>query len=99
MKAHVLKVRPTQFAVGMAEVEKKVSKLRKLKDSELENYLDQHRIPIVLAPDRGQYMIDHHHLVRACWEVGIKYVKLEIKEDLSHLKKGFFWKEMKKKKW
>src|SRR2546430_2714022 len=99
MKAKVLEIRPTQFALGMAEVSFKVSKIRKMKHQELDDYLESHRVPVVHSPDGHKYMIDHHHLVRACWEAGIEEVKVLEKADLSHLEGHHFWAEMKKLEW
>lgn len=99
MKRKVTDLRPTQFAVGLEEVEKKVEKLRKLKKDELEPYLESRPVPGVLYRDDEFFLIDHHHLVRACWEVGIEKVAVEIKADLSHLAEKDFWAEMHKNGW
>ena len=98
MKAHVLELRPTQFALGMAEVEVKTAKLKKMKFDELSDYLENHRVPVVRSPEGDSYLIDHHHLVRACWEAGVEHVKVELKSDLSHLGQKEFWKEMVQKR-
>lgn len=99
MKRHVFDLRPTQFAVGMFEVEKKTKKLLALKGKELEEYLESHPVPVVLCPDGQCHVIDHHHLVRAAWEAGIEKVVTRVEEDLSHLDGESFWKEMAKRKW
>jgi hypothetical protein len=44
-KIDLLSLRPTQFALGMLEVETKVRKLRKLSDDELKDYLKEHPVP------------------------------------------------------
>jgi len=99
MKRHVFDLRPTQFAVGMFEVEKKTKKLAALKAKELEEYLDAHPVPVVLCRNGEAHVIDHHHLVRACWELGIEKVPTQIEADLSHLSEKEFWDEMTKRKW
>jgi hypothetical protein len=99
MKRHVFDLRPTQFAVGMYEVEKKMKKLMGFKQKELEEYLDAHPVPIVLCPDGQCHVIDHHHLVRACWEAGIEKVVTHVEEDLSQLDSKAFWEEMIRRKW
>ena len=97
--ADVLSLRPTQFALGMLEVEVKCTKLRELKHDELKDFLNSHPVPIILAPDGANYIIDHHHLVRAAWEVKITDVTIEKIKDLSHLTHAKFWEEMEKEKW
>lgn len=92
-------MRPTQFAVGMFEVERKTKKLSALKGKELEEFLDAHPVPIVLCRDGEAHVIDHHHLVRACWELGIDEVKVHVEADLSGLSVKDFWEEMTKRKW
>lgn len=99
MKRHVFDLRPTQFAVGMVEVERKVKKLRDLKERELQEYLEAHPVPVVLCRNGQAHVIDHHHLVRACWEAGIEKVVTQIEADLSHLADKAFWEEMHKRKW
>lgn len=99
MKVPVLSLRPTQFALGMAEVEAKVAKFREMKHSGLQEYLDSHRVPVVRSPDDHHYLIDHHHLARACWEIGIEHIKVELEADLSKLAHGEFWHEMQRREW
>jgi hypothetical protein len=98
-KIDLLSLRPTQFALGMLEVETKVRKLRKMSEDELKDYLKEHPVPVVRAPDGEVYLIDHHHLVRACWELGIDKLVLEEKEDFSKLSEEQFWKKMRSSKW
>jgi len=99
MKRNLFDLRPTQFAVGMVEVEKKIKKLQKLKEKELQEYLEAHPVPVVLCSDGQAHIIDHHHLVRACWEMGLDKVVTHVEADLSHLGKKEFWDEMHKRKW
>jgi hypothetical protein len=98
-KEHVSELRPTQIALGMKEVESKVKRLAALKPHELEDYLRDHPVPYVKSPHGELYIIDHHHLVRACWESGIEKVVLELKADLSHMRPEDFWKFMSDSHW
>ena len=95
----VLDLRPTQFCLGLREVEWRVAKLKSLRPKDQEDYLKDHRVPVVIGPGGALYMIDHHHVVRAAWEVGLKDVPIEVKADLSHLAPADFWKEMAKNGW
>lgn len=99
MKTHVLELRPTQFALGMREVEVKVEKLTKMTEKERDEYLHEHRVPVIRARSGHLYLIDHHHLVRACWEARVNHVRVEEKADLSHLVEEKFWQEMKAAGW
>jgi hypothetical protein len=94
MKTHVLDLKPTQFALGMREVERKVEKIKKLSEKELDEFLHEHKVPVIQAERGHLYIIDHHHLVRACWELHITHVRIELKADLSHLGEEKFWKAM-----
>jgi hypothetical protein len=98
-KVEVLNLRPTQFAVGMREVETKVAKLEKFSHSEREEFLRARPVPVVLGPQGEKYLIDHHHLVRAAWEAGIDDVLTEVKADLGRLKESDFWDHLRKEGW
>lgn len=99
MKKHLDELRPTQFAVGMFEVERKIKKLRGFKEKEIQEFLEAHPVPVVISRDGACHLIDHHHLVRACWEAGIPKVMIEVKEDFSHMSDRDFWKELDRLKW
>jgi hypothetical protein len=99
MKHKVIELRPTQFALGLFEVESKIEKLEKLVKDELEPFLEAHPVPGVLYKHDEIFLIDHHHLVRACWELGIEKVIVKIEADLSHLEESQFWDEMTKRGW
>ena len=95
----VLALRPTQFALGLREVESKVKKLKKMSPKQRKRFLSDRPIQVVIGPNDVYHIIDHHHLVRACWEVGIKKVPVEIKGDLSGLTEKNFWHTMMTSHW
>src|ERR1700738_1320294 len=72
----ILSLRPTQMTVGMREVKEKRKRLReywkehKSKKKQGE-FLGRHMIPVVLGPDKRNYVVDHHHLARALHEEGV----------------------------
>ena len=99
MKRSIYDLRPTQFALGMREVEAKVKRLKNLKDKELHEYLHEHPVPVVICKDGNAHVIDHHHLVRACWEIGIENIATDIVEDLSAHPHVSFWEKMKRSNW
>ena len=98
-KPALLDLRPCQFVLGMKEVESKIEKIRKLKGKALRAYLDNHVIPLVRGPNREHYIIDHHHFLRACWELQIDDYSVHLMEDLSHLSEPDFWNKMVKRDW
>jgi hypothetical protein len=100
LKKHpVLQLRPTQFAVGMREVEHKGEKLKAMKPKELDDYIHSMPVPIVLGPKGRTYIIDHHHLARAAWEVGIPELVVEQKADFSALPFETMWRTMQEAHW
>lgn len=95
----VMSLRPTQFCLGFIEIDEKISKIEKMKKEELQKYLDEKKVPVVVGPNNVHYMIDRHHLVRCCWELGIEKVVVNEIADLSHLSTEAFWEVMKTAKW
>ncbi len=93
---------PTQFAVGLAEVQYKAGRMaKKFADDQakLHDYLLLHPIPVVM---RGKqfYLVDHHHLVLALYEalndkVGDDLcVYVRVMFNGSSLSEVHFWKAM-----
>ena len=99
MKVKVLDLRPTQMALGMKEVDYRVAKIRRMKSRELEDYLHERKVPVVFGAQSRIYLIDHHHLARACWEAGVEEVPTEKKGDLSHLPLKELWEVMHQSRW
>jgi hypothetical protein len=86
-------MRPTQFALGLVDVEHKYKKLKKMTAKQRKAYLVGRPIQVVLGPNKIYYIIDHHHLARACWQVGLQKVPVKIVQDFS--KSKYFWGQMK----
>ncbi len=95
-KVKVLSLRPTQFAVGMLEVDEKIKQVKQFSKKEYKAFINETIVPVVLAPDKQLYVIDRHHYLCACYHVGIKKIKIEIVKDLSNSKLSYaaFWKWM-----
>lgn len=98
-KINILDLRPTQFVLGMKEIEAKLKKIRKFNAKQLEDYCSDHIIPVVIGPLNEYYMIDHHHFARACWEQNVEGFSIKIVEDLSHKSEKDFWNYMIAKEW
>ena len=98
MKHSIFNLLPTQFSLGLKEVEAKVKKMKAFSAKEVDEYLHSHLVPVI-QHDEAMHLIDHHHLVRACWEAGIEHVQVEIIADLSGHSEKDFWEKMKKSNW
>ncbi|MGZ3725779.1 MAG: ParB-like protein [Pseudobdellovibrio sp.] len=98
-KPDILDLCPTQFVLGMKEIEFKVEKINKFSDRELKEYCDDHVIPVVIGPRKQPFLVDHHHFARACWETGVDVYSTKVIKDLSHLDVKEFWNAMIKNHW
>jgi hypothetical protein len=100
-KIDILKLKPTQIAIGMEEVREKILRLKSMKKKSLKKFLKEHEVPVVISPHGGHYIIDHHHAIWALWDFGIKKVEVRVVKDFSKSKYSFnkFWKLMGKSKW
>jgi hypothetical protein len=98
-KVDVLNLKPTQFCLGFFEIDERIEKLLKMKKEDIQKYLEEKIVPVIIGPKNNHYMIDRHHLVRSCWEVGIDKVVVNVVANLSHLNEEEFWDVMKKANW
>jgi hypothetical protein len=96
----ILSLRPTQMTVGMREVKEKRKRWREhtsaKKQAEL---LGKHMIPVVVGPDQGNYVVDHHHLARALHDEGVKDILVTVIGDLTMVDSKAFWGVMDNKRW
>jgi len=95
----VLDLRPTQMTVGMHEVRLKRKQWREHYPENLEKFLGEHMIPVVVGPREERYLIDHHHLALALHEEGVKSVFVTIVADLHKLDIRSFWHMMDNHGW
>jgi hypothetical protein len=91
-----LSLKPTQFAVGLLEVEYKVSEMKKLRRKKLQKLVRDTPIPVVVSPWTELCVVDHHHFLFACWHAGITKVRIEVVKDYSKTKLSYhrFWQKM-----
>ncbi len=101
MKRRILDLRPTQFSLGMLEVDRKVKEFTKLSDKKRRALMKEHVVPIIISPLQNLYLLDHHHFLCACWRLGIEKAYVEIKGDFSRSGLSYrrFWQEMKRSNW
>lgn len=95
----ILSLRPTQMTVGMREVKEKRDRWRQHKEKDKAKLLGRHMIPVVVGPDRKNYVIDHHHLARALHDEGEKNVLVSVVADLTMVDKKAFWIVLDNHRW
>lgn len=70
------KVHPTQFALGMVSIKKKVNKIEKrFKKKQLHDKIIEKVIPVVIGPDQKYYILDGHHSSYALLKAEIPHNK------------------------
>ena len=99
MKQPLLSLKPTQFALGLREVARKVASLKEMGHDKRHDFIHERPVPVVLSAKKRWHIVDHHHHARACWEVGVEELPVEVKADLSHLSENDFWKAMHESRW
>ena len=99
MKQPLLSLKPTQFALGLREVARKVAQLKDMGHDKRHDFLRDRPVPVVLSAKKRWHIVDHHHHARACWEAGIEELPVEVKADLTHLTETEFWKAMHESRW
>ncbi len=89
----ILDLRPTQFAVGMLEVDEKIQIVRDFSKKQLVHFVDETTVPVVISSDGHLYVVDGHHFLCVCYYVGVKKVRVQVVEDLSKKKMSYaqFW--------
>ncbi len=92
-------LRPTQITVGMREVNLKRKRWREMKAKKDAKFLSTHMIPVILGPKGRHYVVDHHHLVRALHEEGVKEVMVTVVSNLSMLDADAFWVVLDNRNW
>lgn len=98
--AAVDQLHPAQVALGYREVEYRIQQFQSMTASELDTYLLEHFLPIVIAPDHLPYVVDHHHRARAIQMTGLrKTVYVKVWENCKDWTKSEFWQLMQEKAW
>ncbi|QNM97390.1 ParB-like protein [Chitinimonas koreensis] len=90
-------LRPTQPVVGLLQVEDKAAELAAKSPAKLERYLEKRPIPLVIGPDGGFYLTDHHHLARALLLLGRKQAGAKVVDRLGD--PAQFWNTMAARHW
>jgi hypothetical protein len=92
----ILSLKPTQFAVGMLEVDEKIKIVRSFSKKELKKFIREEPVPVVKAPNGDLYIVNRHHFLCVCYHLGVKKVRIEITNDHSKSKMTYrqFWNWM-----
>lgn len=95
-KKSIFQLKPTQFAVGMLEVDEKIELVRTFDKKKRRRYVEETPVPVVVSPTGDLYVVDHHHFLFVCYHVGIKKVRIQVVRDLSRRKMTYaaFWRWM-----
>ena len=96
--SRVLDLRPTQFAVGMLEVDEKIKVVREFGKKRRRRFVKETAVPVIRGHDGYLYVVDHHHFLSVCYHVGIKKVRIRIVQDLSKRPTSYlkFWAWMRR---
>ena len=93
-------LRPTQMTVGYREVEGKCVRWKKMLPERREKFFGLHMIPVIQGPKKRLYILDHHHLVRAFYEMKVTDVLIDIRYDLSMIgSEDGFWSFLDRRCW
>jgi hypothetical protein len=84
-------LRPTQMTVGMREVALKRKRWREQPAHRRQSFLGKHFIPVIWGPKEQYYVIDHHHLVLALHQEGVREIFTTVVADLRRLEREAFW--------
>lgn len=95
----IMSLRPTQMTVGMREVKEKRKRWREHDSKKRAKLLGRHQIPVVVGPDKMNYVIDHHHLARALHEEGERDVLVSVIADLTMVDPKAFWVVLDNRRW
>jgi hypothetical protein len=90
-------VHPTQFALGLRDVEDKKSRIRKIQDDPeaIDYFLRKKIVPTIKGPDSVFYILDGHHTTRALAEQSILVLYVRVIQDCSSLDKPTFLTRLK----
>ena len=93
-------LRPTQFAVGYWEVDRRAENIAQKTPKKLAKYLQEHVGRIVIGPGGVPYLIDGHHLALALRKAKVAdAMEVRIDANWRHLTPQQFWAKMQQNNW
>lgn len=99
MFVQICDLHPTQLCVGYQQVYEKERKLKKLNKSDRKSFLKDRQVPVIIGPCTKMYLIDHHHLCRAVYNLDIDEVYTTVIDNCSEMSCNDFWDYMVKKEY
>lgn len=93
-------LRPTQITVGLREVHARRKHWRAERTGKRRDaFLQKHLIPVILGFGDQHFILDHHHLVLALHQEGLKEMYVTVIADLSGLDEDTFWFVLDQRNW
>ena len=94
----VLDLRPTQFAVGMLEVDEKIKLVREFGKKKRRRFVEETPVPVIRGHDGSLYVVDRHHFLCVCYHLRIKKVRIQLLKDFSNRPTSYlkFWAWMRR---
>lgn len=99
MQVQLFELHPTQLSVGYQQVYTKEKKIKKLNKSDRKNFLKERAVPVVIGPENRMYLVDHHHLCRAVYNLDLDEVYVTILDNCEDMSIDNFWDYMVKKEY
>lgn len=99
MFVQICELHPTQLCVGYQQVYEKEKKIKKLNKSDRKSFLKDRPVPVVIGPCTKMYLVDHHHLCRAVYNLDIDEVYTTVIDNCSDMSCSDFWDYMVKKEY
>ncbi|QSN62846.1 ParB/Srx family N-terminal domain-containing protein [Caballeronia sp. M1242] len=97
--ARIVELKPTQGALGMEHVRKKMRLTSSTPEHERAAFLREHALRVVRGPGGTLHVIDHHHWARAWYELGIDVVPVMIACDYSDRDQASFIAALRERRW
>lgn len=88
-------LRPTQSAIGMMQVDDRVTRMRG--ETDFMKYTSKRPVPVVQAPDGGFYLTDSHHLASVLLRAGATTAIAQVIGRFDN--PSTFWQEMQARHW
>jgi hypothetical protein len=97
---YVRDLHPTQFSVGIWEIDQRAKKVTAKSGKKLLKYLEEHVGKVVVGPNGDPYIIDRHHLACVMLRTGASPTILAtVEANFKSTTIDSFWKEMIARKW
>ncbi|MGE0615327.1 MAG: ParB-like protein [Bacteriovoracia bacterium] len=90
-------LRPTQFKVGLLEIDARKGRIAALSEADRRKYLAEHPVQVIIGPGGEKYLVDGHHLSRALVDLGETEVQVTVLADWSEMAETDFWEKMQRK--